>query len=120
MMGKHTGPKSHPSDQSSGQMLAFFPPSPSAASQTVQEPPITTMALGGEENGAQTLPITKNKLVEIKEDLKLHLVSLTDKKLDPLVEQISSFSSTIKEVANAAYEESEKNRGLIKELKATE
>lgn len=61
--------------------------------------------------------------MEIKDESKHHLASLIDSKLDPLMEQISTLSSTIKEVAttaNAALEGSEKNGGIIKELRAAE
>lgn len=56
----------------------------------------------------QTARITKNNLIEIKNDLKHHLASLIDKKLDPLMEQLTTLSSTIKDMAvtaNAALEE---------------
>lgn len=48
------------------------------------------------------LCLHKSDLVEIKEDLKLHLATLIDRKLDRMMEQILSLSSTIKEVANTA------------------
>lgn len=122
-MGKQTGQKSCQPGQLSGQMPAFFSLSPPAASQALPERQTAIMAPAGEGNGMQTAALTKADLLELKEDLKTHLASLIDQKLDPLTKQISSLSSTLSEVtntANAAFEESERNRGLIKEIKATE
>lgn len=81
------------------------------------------MVPAGEGSGMQVTQITKNYLLNIKEDLKKHLSTLIDHKLDPMVEQISTLSSTIKEVAtmaNATHEENEKNGGLIKALQTSE
>lgn len=75
------------------------------------------MAPEGDMVGAQSLQLTKNDLAEVKEDLKQHLTNLILQKLDPMIAQIASLSSTIKEIATTA---NEKNGGSIKELKAAE
>lgn len=62
-------------------------------------------------------------MLDIKNDLKQHLTFLIESKLDPIVEQLTTLTSTIKEVtmtANAAMEGSIKNEGLMTELKAAE
>lgn len=121
-MGKQNGGKSQQSGQTSGQLQAFFPPSspmtllPAAAAATANMAPADTRAV-------QTAQITKNDLIEIKNDLKQYLTSLIDKKLDPLMEQLTTLSSTIKDVvvtANTALEGSEKNGRLIRELRASD
>lgn len=122
-MGKQNGAKTRQSGQSSGHLPSYFPSSPPAASQAQSGHTSPDMAPTGEGSGASTTQLTKSDLMGLKEDLKLHLTALIDKKLDPVVEQISSLTATIKDVANtadAAYTESEKNGGLIKELKASE
>lgn len=122
-MGKQNGVKVRKSGQLSGQLQAFFHPSPATTSSSQAEGQTVNMAPAGGGNGVQASQITKDDLIEIKNDLKQHLASLIDTKLDPLMEQISTFSSTIKEVANsanAAYGESGKNGGFVNELKMTE
>lgn len=67
--------------------------------------------------------LTKSDLADIKEDLRQHLTNIIDKKLDPMMAQISALSATLKDVADTAdavYVESEKNGGQIKVLKASE
>lgn len=81
------------------------------------------MAPAGENNATLAAYITKSDILDIKEDLKQHLASLIDNKLDPVAEQISTLTSTLKDVAataNAAHEESGKNGGLIKALQSSE
>lgn len=61
--------------------------------------------------------------MDIKEDLKRHLTSLIEKKLDPIAEQLSALNSTLVDVAstaNAAHEASEKNGGQIQALQTSE
>lgn len=81
------------------------------------------MAPTGEGSGAPSASLTKSDLLEVKEDLKKHLSSLIDSKLNLMMEQIAALSSTVQDVAktaDAAHDECVRNGGHIKALQATE
>lgn len=74
------------------------------------------MALAGEGSGVLS-QLNKSDLADIKDNLRQHLTNIIDKKLDPVMAQISALSATLKDVADTAdatYLESEKNRGADK------
>lgn len=85
--------------------------------------PSINIAPVGDGSTVQTAQIMKSDLLDIKEELKKHLANLIVRKLDPVAEQISVLTSTLKDVAtatNAAHEESEKNGRLLKALQSSE
>lgn len=121
-MGKQTGNKPKHTGRQPGSLPTFFSPSSLAALQGTQDQPITDAAPGEERNGAPSAPLTKADLTDIKEDLKRHLTSLIENKLDPIAEQLSALNSTLVDVAttaNMAHETSEKNGGMIHALQTS-